>query len=125
MLCGASAAVQRPALRQSRACGHIRHIVQCDLRCMQSVSHALCMQDASEQLKHAETREDGYSIIQTMLATLGAPDLPEDIRVHAAITLERPAAAAGAQATAPERGTAAVSHCIAAWRPKVCRTAAG
>ncbi len=75
-------------------------------------SCAMCVQDASEHLKHAESKEDGYGIIQTMLATLGAPDLPEDIRQHAAITLERPAAAAGAQAIQCTRtaGTAAVSQ---------------
>lgn len=32
----------------------------------------MCVQDASEHLKHAESKEDGYGIIQTMLATLGA-----------------------------------------------------
>ena len=37
-----------------------------------SAMHA-CVQDASEQLEHANTKEDGYSILQTMLATLGEP----------------------------------------------------
>ena len=74
MPCGGSVMVQGAA--QQSLWPH-SHILQCHLWCMQSVSHALCMQDASEQLKHAETREDGYSIIQTMLTTLGMPSLPE------------------------------------------------
>ena len=36
------------------------------------LSCAICVQDASEHLKHAESKEEGYGIIQTMLATLGA-----------------------------------------------------
>jgi len=32
----------------------------------------MCVQDAPEHLKHAESKEEGYGIIQTMLATLGA-----------------------------------------------------
>ena len=30
-----------------------------------------CAQDASEQVEHADTKEDGYNILQTMLAVLG------------------------------------------------------
>ena len=37
-----------------------------------NVKSAVGTQVASEQVQHAETKEDGYSAIQAMLATLGA-----------------------------------------------------
>ena len=39
---------------------------------MAHFQQVLCMlQDASERLNHAETKEEGYIIMQAMLATLG------------------------------------------------------
>ncbi len=68
-----------PSVRLSHYCAMTKRSLYCwpsfSVTC-KAVSPAICMQDASEHMKHAETKEDGYSIIQTMLATLGTYSSP-------------------------------------------------